>query len=1223
MAETIAYMEAVVGADITSFRREMRVVREQVGILSDTIGGLSSLGRSMTYAVTAPIVALGAGAVKMAADFDASMRNVNSIAQLTEAQFVSLSQKTLEFGSATRTGAKGAADALYEAYSAGFQGEAAFSLMSASVKTAEAGLASLDSTTKALAATILSYGQANITASQASDVWTRMVQVGVGSMENFVSAGAQVIPMAASMNVKFEELGGLWAFMTQRGKSASTAAVELNQVMSAMVKPSEDMVKAFKQLGVSSGEELISKFGGLSGAVKALAGTTDGTSTQLAKMFRNIRALRGIQTLTEDVGALDSALADFGANVAGSTMSAWEQQMMSFSAQWDLMTSAIQGAAVAIGQVLMPVITPLINLVKDGALAFMKLDGPTQKLIVSFFALAAAIGPILWLFGSLFSWPALIIGAFGALVTAITTNWNGIRDTIEGAITAVLGDLSGFKDAIDAFLTTLFNPGEATSTYEDYFNALFGVGSTSDMTVAPSTMIEVKEGDTAWSIWNNQFKGQLSWEDFRGIVGSQLEAEGKNFLNIPIGFQFSIDGGSAAESIQGTTRAQIENAFRSLEHQDIAAPQDNSFGARFSAAIEAAWPLLQVALDNMWTNFKTWFTDTALPALDEFAGQGLSKLAAVFLPVGSTGKGDSPVFDAVRSALHGGVGNAVDGIGDVLTGSLPKTTTAFATFFTNVGNWIMNEAIPTIARSLGYVIGTIGTIIGQGLGSIWSSLTGGETAKGVSDVGTVLGEKIGTPFKEGLNQAFSDANITNPADQIATAIAGALGTVAVATILLGGFGTAFGLMFGLITTTTGWIVAGASTIATAISGALAASTIGTKITGAITAAMMGKVVELAPGEFVFTASKGLLSSISASIGGLFTSAMATVTGATAWIVTGVTSLVAAIGAAIAAAPIAIPALILTAAVGIAVVVSEDLRNTIQTALTGNLQEVVANDPTFLAGEIQNRIRMGSIGMGAGAGATELVPGYQQMPLISGEDQALLDSLNNTGKNGAGSFGTGFIEGMTEVAASPELSAATEAITQGMATEIITSFGDGSPARVAWDNFANAVKTGATEISAQVAVLLGTVLTGMPIMTSLIMIMGNAWVSQMKSMFNHTVMLRTVVDGLVMAIRNLTDAAGFLLGLKIEYAGSGAAAGSMGKGFASGGFASGMQLVGERGPELVNFGSGGMVLPTRSLRDALRLSGQGGNSGGNTIVIQGVQDVDAMLFELERRGIAMR
>src|SRR3990172_5958470 len=120
---------------------------------------LTGVGKRLTTGLTLPLIGLGAVALKLASDFDASMRNVNSIAQLPEGQFKSLSDSVLQFALTTRSSSTDVANALYDVVSAGFDTEKGFVVMQNSSKLAEAGLADITDTTKLLIAAMFSYGK--------------------------------------------------------------------------------------------------------------------------------------------------------------------------------------------------------------------------------------------------------------------------------------------------------------------------------------------------------------------------------------------------------------------------------------------------------------------------------------------------------------------------------------------------------------------------------------------------------------------------------------------------------------------------------------------------------------------------------------------------------------------------------------------------------------------------------------------------------------------------------------------------------------------------------------------------------------------------------------------------------------------------------------------------------------------------------------------------------
>jgi len=157
MTQQIAYLEAIVGADITTFRRGMQDVRRELGLFSDTAAGLQHLGRNLTFAVTVPIMAGLGSAVKIATDFDAAMRNVASISDEVAGNFTEMSGRVRDFGAELREGPLAAAEALNTVFQAGVtNADLAFAIAQSAAKTAEAGLADMQTTTEALGAAMLS-----------------------------------------------------------------------------------------------------------------------------------------------------------------------------------------------------------------------------------------------------------------------------------------------------------------------------------------------------------------------------------------------------------------------------------------------------------------------------------------------------------------------------------------------------------------------------------------------------------------------------------------------------------------------------------------------------------------------------------------------------------------------------------------------------------------------------------------------------------------------------------------------------------------------------------------------------------------------------------------------------------------------------------------------------------------------------------------------------------
>ena len=427
---TIAYLEAYVGADITSFRRGMAQVRGEIAATTGLGSSLQTLGASLTTALSLPLAAIGGIGLKSFVDLDAQMRNVNSIAGLSEEQFQDLTRRVMDFGSETRKGADEAALSLYTIVSAGYglnDINEAFNVMAVATKTAEAGLSDTEITTQALVSGLLAYNETSDKAAAYSDALTRAVAVGVGTMEQFAGSVGLVLPTSAALNVSWQELLATSAFLTQRGLSPSEAFVSLNGLMRKLIDPSDKMVEVFGQLGVASGTELIQKFGSLEGALGAIRNIVGDNAEVWGELFTEIRAFRGATSIINNFDKFTETMDEFGGAVDGATDRAQQEQLKSFASQWDHMISAIQSGLNEIGQRLAPALGVITDFIGRLALEFKNLSPETLDNVVKIGLLVAALPPLIWLLGALMSPIGLIIGALVLLKKAFDDNFLGIQ----------------------------------------------------------------------------------------------------------------------------------------------------------------------------------------------------------------------------------------------------------------------------------------------------------------------------------------------------------------------------------------------------------------------------------------------------------------------------------------------------------------------------------------------------------------------------------------------------------------------------------------------------------------------------------------------------------------------------------------------------------------------------------------------------------------------------
>lgn len=324
---------------------------------------IGAVGGSLTT-LFGPIAAgFGAG-VAASLSFDEAVTNSAALLGYTRDQTELLKDQLRGIGGDTRAGPQATALAFYEIVSAVNDTSTHMAILDAAIHTAQAGQEDLVGTTNGLIGVMNSYGFAAEDAAMVSDVMTATVGKGKGSMGEFAAAFPQVTTLAHQLGVGFNDLGGMMAYVTVQGNTASTAATQLRGVMSAFIKPNQDMIAALDQLGYSSGQAAIDQLG-LIGAVEAISDAAG--ADNLPALLGQVEAINGAMILTGE-GA-DTFLTDFQTGIEGATAAMEETQMSTPQAALDLLNSKVSDLGIAVGDTLTPALADaaeaLMPLVED------------------------------------------------------------------------------------------------------------------------------------------------------------------------------------------------------------------------------------------------------------------------------------------------------------------------------------------------------------------------------------------------------------------------------------------------------------------------------------------------------------------------------------------------------------------------------------------------------------------------------------------------------------------------------------------------------------------------------------------------------------------------------------------------------------------------------------------------------------------------------------------
>ena len=147
-----------------------------------------------------------AAVISSASAFDSTMHNIQAVTKDTAAETAALGQELLAIGGNSVAGPQAVADAYYDIAGGVADASVRMDTLNAAIALSEAGQANLGAATAGLISVMNSYGFSAEQASFASDVLTRTVGMGVGTMGDFASALPQVTGLANSMGISFDDL---------------------------------------------------------------------------------------------------------------------------------------------------------------------------------------------------------------------------------------------------------------------------------------------------------------------------------------------------------------------------------------------------------------------------------------------------------------------------------------------------------------------------------------------------------------------------------------------------------------------------------------------------------------------------------------------------------------------------------------------------------------------------------------------------------------------------------------------------------------------------------------------------------------------------------------------------------------------------------------------------------------------------------------------------------
>lgn len=383
---------------------------------------ISSVGSTLTKTVTLPIVGAGAAAIKLAADFEEGMSKVQSISGATADELTELGDKAKEMGAKTKFSATEATEAYQYMAMAGWKAEDMLDGVEGVMYLAGATGLDLASTSDIVTDALTAFG---MTASDTQELVDVMATTAANANTDVAMMGESfkyVAPVAGALGYSVEDVSTALGLMANSGVKASTAGTALRTWMSNMSAPTSAVAGAMEELGISltNSDGSMKSFNDVMEETRgAFSDLTEAQKAQYAKTLAGKQGMSGllaiINSSDEDFDNLTAAIQDSN----GACEDMYETANDNLSGQLTILKSSVESLAISFGEMLLPYIKQAATWVQTVTDKLNSLDDGTKQLVVRVALIAAAVGPVLLIFGKTVSVVGKVVSIFGMLGKAV------------------------------------------------------------------------------------------------------------------------------------------------------------------------------------------------------------------------------------------------------------------------------------------------------------------------------------------------------------------------------------------------------------------------------------------------------------------------------------------------------------------------------------------------------------------------------------------------------------------------------------------------------------------------------------------------------------------------------------------------------------------------------------------------------------------------------------
>lgn len=700
--------------DAQSTLSEFTSSSNSAGARFEALGSsLKTVGSTITTAVSLPLLALGAGAIKTASDFEYGMSEVRAITGATGKDMEALEQQAKQLGATTKFSASDAAEGMKYFGMAGYKTDQIMSALPATLNLAAAGGTDLGIACDIVSDAMTGLGMSAEQTGKFTDIMAATITNSNTNIELMGETLKYVGPIAGTLGIEMGDLSVAIGLMGNAGIKGSQAGTALRSGLTNLVKPTDQMQAAMEKYGVelvknSDGsvnlmrtmENLRSTLGGLDQATQAQA---------LATIFGK-EAMSGFASIVNASETDFNKLSEAIANSEGKASDMAKTMQDNLKGSIDNMKSALEGVLITIGQRLIPIFQNLVEGITNVFTWFNNLNPAIQNVIIGVGGFLAILGPLLLIVGNVIIFIVKLSTSISALVTFFSAGGAGA-----GILSAAIGALSGPIGIAIAAITALIAVGVLLYNNWDTIKAK-----------CREVWNSIKE--TINTVWNNIKTSTLGiWNNITSTLSSSWNA----IKTVATTVWNAIK--SVIQTVWNTIKSVVTTGANAVKSVVTA-----SFNA-VKSVVTTIWNSIKTVIQTAWNGIKS-VVSTGVNAVKSVITSVWSGLQEILIApfraaqsvISGILSGISSAISKVTSAISS-VKNAASNVVDKINPFKKNIEISYSQEDINANARFRSDAID-LAKNLVYSDRTAKTSIAESISSVTKSASSMIKNKDVSSV---------------------------------------------------------------------------------------------------------------------------------------------------------------------------------------------------------------------------------------------------------------------------------------------------------------------------------------------------------------------------------------------------------------------------------------------------------------------------------------------------------